>query len=71
MRERLPGFPLLFAFLGTAPSEGYGVRLGKAVREGGALKVEVRTWGPAGPQGKVRYTYPWTSGPSRTFPLPL
>ena len=68
VQERLPGFPLLFAFLGTAPSEGYGVRLGKAVREGGALKVEVRTWGPAGPRKAVRYTYPLDLRPLTDLP---
>lgn len=62
------GFPLLLAFLGTAPTEGYGVRLGRVAQEGGTLRVEVRTWGPAGPQGKVRYTYPLDLRPLTDLP---
>ncbi|GAB5603026.1 hypothetical protein FJNA_15510 [Thermus sp. FJN-A] len=62
------GFPLLLAFLGTAPTEGYGVRLGRVAQEGGTLRVEVQTWGPAGPQGKVRYTYPLDLRPIANLP---
>ncbi|WP_353512889.1 hypothetical protein [Thermus sp. LT1-2-5] len=68
VRRNLPSFPLLLAFWGTALGEGYGVRIGRVVREAKALRVEVVAQGPPAPPKEVRYTYPFDLRPVRDLP---